>query len=136
MSTATGSIVAARVAPAASRPSPRARAPTAARAVPARRSARLSANLATPSSRRSRSARPRATSSDVAERASSSARAGPSFPDADAANPADHLDSIDDDRLFSSVDADDGFTREPASMGGAIALVAGTTVVGDTRLSC
>lgn len=128
MSIATGSIVAARVAPAASRPSPLARAPTAARAVPARRSARLCANLATPSSRRSRSARPRATSSEVAERASSSARAGPSSPDADAANPADHLDSIDDDRLFSSVDADDGFTREPASMGGAVALVAGTTV--------
>ena len=126
MSIATGSIVAARVAPAASRPSPRARAPTAARAVPARRSARLSANLATPFSRPSRSARPRATSSELAERASSSARAGPSSPD--DATPADRLESIDDDRLFCSVDADDGFTREPASMGGAIALVAGTTV--------
>ena len=41
---------------------------------------------------------------------------------------ADHLDSIDDDCLFCSVDADDGFTREPVSMGGAVALVAGTTV--------
>ena len=125
MSFATGSIVVARVAPAVSRPSPCARAPTAARAVPARRSARVSSTLPTPFSRGC-PARPRATSSEVAESASSSSRAEPSLSDGSAA--ADHLDSIDDDCLFCSVDADDGFTREPVSMGGAVALVAGTTV--------
>ena len=125
MSFATGSMVVARVAPAVSRPSPRARAPTAARAVPARRSARVSSILPTPFSR-GRHARPRATSSEVAESASSSSRAEPSLSDGSTA--ADHLDSIDDDCLFCSVDADDGFTREPVSMGGAVALVAGTTV--------
>ena len=62
----------------------------------------------------------------MAESASSSSRAEPSLSDGSAA--ADHLDSIDDDCLFCSVDADDGFTREPVSMGGAVALVAGTTV--------